>query len=98
MISAALAAALALTSADALAASVEPMLQTRWGQSDVWQTATPLDAAGAPTYPGCTTVAAAQVLYYYRYQDCSTRRPTGWALTTAPTWSSRWSSLSAPRR
>jgi hypothetical protein len=50
-------------------AGVEPMLTTEWGQSGVWQSQTPIDAAGDATYPGCTTLAAAQVLFHYRYQN-----------------------------
>ena len=51
-----------------LAGGVAPLLSTEWGQTGVWQQHTPT-LAGAPTYPGCTTVASAQVLYYYQYQN-----------------------------
>jgi len=44
---------------------VGPLLQTSWGQGGVYQTNMP-QLGGEPTYPGCTTVASAQVLYYYR--------------------------------
>lgn len=51
-----------------ISAGVAPLLSTEWGQAGVWQEHTPsLD--GEPTYPGCTTVATAQILYYYQYQD-----------------------------
>ena len=47
---------------------VEPMLSTQWGQAGLWQQNTPL-RNGFYTYPGCTTIAAAQILYYYKYQN-----------------------------
>ena len=47
---------------------VAPLLSTTWGQDGVWQQSTPL-LDGAPTYPGCTTIASAQILYYYQYQN-----------------------------
>jgi len=47
---------------------VAPLLDTEWGQSGVWQQSTPL-IDGEPTYPGCTTIAGAQILYYYQYQN-----------------------------
>ncbi|TNE91280.1 MAG: hypothetical protein EP330_05715 [Deltaproteobacteria bacterium] len=49
-------------------AGVAPLLSTEWGQSDAWQQSTPT-RDGEQTYPGCTTIASAQVLYYYRYTD-----------------------------
>ena len=49
-------------------AGVEPILQTEWGQGGVYKTATPLKD-GQTTYPGCTTIASAQILNHYRYQD-----------------------------
>ena len=48
--------------------TVGPLLKTTWGQAGVWQQYTPMKD-GAPTYPGCTTIASAQLLYYYRYQN-----------------------------
>ena len=47
---------------------IGPLLETQWGQSGVWQQSTPLKDEN-PTYPGCTTVATAQILYYYQYQN-----------------------------
>ena len=47
---------------------VAPLLQTEWGQAGVWQQSTPT-LEGEPTYPGCTTIASAQVLFYYQYQN-----------------------------
>ena len=47
---------------------VEPLLATSWGQSGVWKQGTP-QADGEPTYPGCTTIASAQILYYYQYKN-----------------------------
>jgi|GEM_PF-3623337 len=47
---------------------VGPLLDTEWGQAGVWQQQTPLKD-GEPTYPGCTTVAVAQILYYYQHQN-----------------------------
>ena len=58
-----------LIAMSAALAGVEPLLETAWGQDEVWGAYTPLDADGEPTAAGCTTVAAAQVLYYYRYQN-----------------------------
>ena len=54
-------------SAPALA-DVAPLLETAWGQDGVWQAALPVDASGERTAAGCTTIAAAQILYYYQYQ------------------------------
>ncbi|MCO7223391.1 C10 family peptidase [Pleionea sp. CnH1-48] len=48
-------------------AAVEPLLKTQWGQSDVWQSQTPKQN-GNPTYPGCTTISTAQILYYFQHQ------------------------------
>jgi hypothetical protein len=56
-------------------AAVEPLLDTRWGQSDVWQTKTPLQN-GQLTYPGCTTISTAQVLYYYQHQNSAASEET----------------------
>ena len=47
---------------------VGPLLQTTWGQDGVWQQSTPLKD-GNPTFPGCTTIATAQILYFYQYLD-----------------------------
>ena len=47
---------------------IGPLIETQWGQDGVWQQSTPLKNDN-PTYPGCTTVATAQVLYYYQYQN-----------------------------
>jgi hypothetical protein len=47
---------------------VSPLLEANWGQDGDYQSKTPRKD-GAPTYPGCTTVASAQILYYYRHQD-----------------------------
>ena len=49
-------------------AEVAPLLRTTWGQGGDYKNATP-SKAGAHTYPGCTTIASAQVLFYYRYRD-----------------------------
>lgn len=43
------------------------MLETEWGQSGVWAAHTPVDAAGDHTFAGCTTIAAAQILFHYQY-------------------------------
>lgn len=45
-----------------------PLLKTEWGQSGVWKQGTPLKD-NEPTYSGCTTIASAQILYYYQYQN-----------------------------
>lgn len=58
----------ALVVAATAEAAVPPMLETTWGQSGAWQSHTPVDAQGEATYPGCTTIATAQVLAYYRHQ------------------------------
>jgi len=50
------------------AAGVAPLLETTWGQDGDWQASLPIDTNGDRTYAGCTTVAAAQVLYYYQHQ------------------------------
>ena len=47
-------------------AGVGPLLNTTWGQSGAYQNATPT-MAGSHTYPGCTTISSAQILYYYQY-------------------------------
>ena len=47
---------------------VPPLIQTTWGQSGLYQTETPTKD-GQPTYPGCTTIASAQILFYYQYQN-----------------------------
>ena len=49
-------------------AEIGPLLQTTWGQGGDYQSQTPLKN-GERTYPGCTTVAAAQVLYHYQYTN-----------------------------
>ncbi|MCO4746435.1 MAG: C10 family peptidase [Proteobacteria bacterium] len=59
--------ALAASTVPTAFAGVDPMLQTEWGQGDEWKQSTPIKS-GDSTYPGCTTLASAQVLYYYRYQ------------------------------
>jgi hypothetical protein len=48
--------------------TVGPLLKTEWGQGGVWQEKTPLKD-GEATYPGCTTVATAQILYYFQHQN-----------------------------
>ena len=48
--------------------TVGPLLKTEWGQGGVWQEKTPLKD-GESTYPGCTTVATAQILYYFQHQN-----------------------------
>ena len=53
-------------------ANVPPLLKTTWGQGGVWQQHTPLKD-GEPTYPGCTTIASAQILYYYQYRNRASR-------------------------
>ena len=57
-----------MLAASAALAGVEPLLETEWGQDEDWGTYTPIDASGEATPAGCTTIAAAQVLYHYRYQ------------------------------
>ncbi|MFT4979675.1 MAG: hypothetical protein ACI8S6_005587, partial [Myxococcota bacterium] len=57
-----------LASSATAAAGVDPLLKTTWGQDGVWQSALPADADGELTYAGCTTIAAAQVLFYYQHQ------------------------------
>ena len=47
---------------------IGPLIETQWGQAGVWQQSTPLKDEN-PTYPGCTTVATAQILFYYKYQN-----------------------------
>ncbi len=54
-------------SASALA-EVGPLLQTTWGQGGDYQSRTPIKD-GERTYPGCTTIATAQILYHYQYTD-----------------------------
>lgn len=49
-------------------AGVGPLLQTEWGQDGAWQASLPTDESGALTYAGCTTIASAQLLYYYQHQ------------------------------
>ncbi len=49
-------------------AQVSPLLQTSWGQSDVWQEKMPR-INGSATYPGCTTISTAQILFYYQHQN-----------------------------
>ncbi|MBO1323006.1 C10 family peptidase [Acanthopleuribacter pedis] len=44
------------------------MIQSQWGQGAPYNRATPT-LNGEPTYPGCTTLALAQLLNYYRYRD-----------------------------
>lgn len=56
----------ALFSPQQLYSDVEPLLSTSWGQEGVWQEHTPMGEEGT-TLPGCTSVAAAQILYYYQY-------------------------------
>ena len=51
-----------------VAAAVPPMIKTEWGQSAPYNRQTPL-LSGERTYPGCTTLALAQILNYYRYRD-----------------------------
>ncbi|MBT6490771.1 MAG: hypothetical protein HOK97_13465, partial [Deltaproteobacteria bacterium] len=46
-------------------AGVDPLLGTTWGQGGAYQNATPTQN-GELTYPGCTTIASAQILYYYQ--------------------------------
>ena len=55
----------ALFSPQQLYSDVEPLLSTSWGQEGVWQEHTPMGEEGT-TLPGCTSVAAAQILYYYQ--------------------------------
>lgn len=47
---------------------IGPLIETQWGQGGVWQQSTPTKE-GEETYPGCTTVATAQILYYYQHQN-----------------------------
>jgi hypothetical protein len=54
-------------------AGVPPILETEWGQGGAWQAEMPQDAAGQATYPGCTTVAVAQVLFHYQHQASPNR-------------------------
>ena len=54
------------------AATVGPLLSTEWGQGGVWQSQTPMKE-GAQTYPGCTSVATAQILYYYQHQNYASK-------------------------
>ena len=49
-------------------AAVSPLLKTTWGQGGLYQSETPT-RNGDPTYPGCTTIASAQILYYYQYKN-----------------------------
>lgn len=49
-------------------AEVQPLLKTAWGQGGLYKTQTPFKN-GERTYPGCTTIASAQILYHYRYQN-----------------------------
>ncbi|MBT6432733.1 MAG: hypothetical protein HOK28_06555 [Deltaproteobacteria bacterium] len=49
-------------------AGVDPLLGTTWGQGGAYQNATPTQN-GELTYPDCTTIASAQILYYYQYQN-----------------------------
>jgi hypothetical protein len=63
-------------------AGVDPLLRTTWGQGGLYKSKTP-KKDGARTYPGCTTVASAQVLYYYRYQN-QAAQDVGYGLEHAP--------------
>ena len=58
-------------------AGVEPLLSTSWGQGGAYQSATPV-RDGEPTYPGCTTIAAAQILYYFQYQNHANEEVSYW--------------------
>jgi len=51
-----------------IAPLVRPLLKTSWGQDGAYKSRTPLKD-GEHTYPGCTTIASAQVLYYYQYRN-----------------------------
>jgi hypothetical protein len=55
-------------------AGVDPLLTTTWGQGPKFQEFTP-KKNGAGTHPGCTTIAAAQVLYYFRYAGANPAAP-----------------------
>lgn len=63
-------------------ASVAPMLDTLWAQDGYYKQATPKKGT-ATTYPGCTTIAVAQVLYYYQYQNHG-NQPVSYVLEHGP--------------
>lgn len=46
--------------------SIGPLLKTQWNQGDPYNQVFPT-VAGVPTVVGCTTIATAQVLNYYRH-------------------------------
>lgn len=54
--------------------TVEPLLKSRWDQSDPYNRKCPIDkSTGIRTATGCVATAAAQVMYYYQYPT----QPTG---------------------
>ena len=60
-----------LLTAASVYAGIDPLITTEWGQDGVFRQSTPLKN-GSKTYPGCTSIAAAQIIYYYRYKStCS---------------------------
>ncbi len=58
-------------------AGVGPLIGTTWGQGGFYQNATPT-RDGEPTYPGCTTIAASQILYYFQYQNHANEEVSYW--------------------
>lgn len=61
-----------LAASVSVSAGVPPLIQTQWGQGAPYNRATPT-LNGEHTYPGCTTLALAQLLNYYRYKDQGTK-------------------------
>jgi hypothetical protein len=53
-------------------ADVGPLIKTRWGQGGKYQGACP-QKGREQSYPGCTSLASAQILYYYKYQRSASR-------------------------
>ena len=56
--------------------NIAPLIKTQWGQGELYQTMTPKitlswnkDVWLGQSYLGCTTIASAQVLNYYKYQN-----------------------------
>lgn len=55
-------------------ASIEPLLSSRWDQTDPYNALCPVDTrSGKLSVTGCVATATAQIMYYYRYPE----RPEG---------------------
>lgn len=52
----------------ALANTVEPLLQSKWGQGSPYNNLAPVcSSSGAQAVTGCVATAMAQIMYYYQY-------------------------------